>query len=215
MAILYPKEKHGVAMAFYFMEVQIRAARVQQQRIQRGYKRCDAIVKDVKEERRRPGLGNVLTDLSNDIHFYLISASRLLTYAEYIATETRFPELGRVMRRYRRELKDLDTFRDHLEHMEERLPGGKKRHTLAKPWDMGNMAGEHFTIGGKAVNIGKDSWRLLTLFWKEFTLASLYDACTIIGEADQAVVAQLIQTAARDIDMRAFLRRLERNNWEL
>jgi hypothetical protein len=63
-----------------------------------------------------------------------------------------------VLRRYRALLDTMITFRDHLEHFEERLPS-KKRHGILKvPGDMFNIVGSRATFGGEMVDAGPVSF---------------------------------------------------------
>ena len=66
-----------------------------------------------------------------------------------------------VSRKYQTDLKDRKDARDHLEHFEERLPGEKNQSTLGDPNDLLNMANQYLTYGGRRIDIGPDSIRLL------------------------------------------------------
>jgi hypothetical protein len=51
--------------------------------------------------------------------------------------------------------------RDHYEHFDERLPGQKNRERLAVKGDLGNFQGYTLTFGGKRIDVGPKSMRLL------------------------------------------------------
>jgi hypothetical protein len=82
-------------------------------------------------------------NLFNDVHFYLICWARIAKLARFIADKTRFKRVGLVLRRYHPELKERIDCRDHLEHFEERLPGGVKQDRLPVPNDLLNMINQH------------------------------------------------------------------------
>jgi len=96
-------------------------------------------------------------------------------------------------------LQDRIDARDHLEHFEERLPGGKKQSKLNVPNDLLNMASEFMTYGGRRLDVGPDSIRLLKRIVEQFQLAVLYDSLEALGTRDQGRLSRLLSRAARDV----------------
>lgn len=111
-----------------------------------------------------------------DAHFYLISWARIAKLARFVRQTTKFPRIGLVLRKYRTALNDRIDARDHLEHFEDRLPGGKNRDKLHIPNDLLNMTNHHLTFGGRRVDIGPQSLSLLGIIRNDLFAAVLYDS---------------------------------------
>jgi len=127
----------GPMIAYNSIDSYLDAAKRQQRRIEQA---SAAIVKGINSRKHIRG------NLFNEVHFYLICWARIAKLARYIADKTRFKRVGLVLRRYRVELKDRVDCRDHLEHFEERLPGGIRQNKLLVPNDLLNMIGDHVTM---------------------------------------------------------------------
>ncbi len=137
--------------------------------------------------------------LFDEVHFYLICWARIAKLGRFIAHATRFRRTGLVLRRYHAELKDRIDARDHLEHFEERLPGGSRRDRLAIPGDLLNMHGDFLTYGGQRVDIGPASIRLLRGIVTEFRAAVLFDSIEALAAADPNRVGGLLRRAASTV----------------
>jgi hypothetical protein len=100
--------------------------------------------------------------------------------------------------------------RDQLEHFEERLPGGKKQHTLQVPNDLFNIANQYATFGGRKFDVGPNSVSLLTSIVDEFRKAVLYDALEVLATADSKRVSSLFQRAASDVGVARMNKRIKK-----
>lgn len=88
-----------------------------------------------------------LTALFADIHYLLIGLARLdlfLRWLEKLLPSE--PELRDVRGKFARLLKDSNDFRNHLEHINERIARGVS--------DLGNLSGTLFTFDGKQFDVG-------------------------------------------------------------
>ncbi len=137
--------------------------------------------------------------LFHDVHFYLISWARIAKLARFIRDETRFKRTGLVIRQYNTELDKRIGGRDHLEHFEERLPGGPKQAKLKVPNDLLNMANDYLTYGGYKIDVGPSSIQLLQKFVEEFHMALLFDSVEVIELANPNRLTELFQQAASSI----------------
>jgi len=182
----------GPMIAYNSIESYLDAAKRQLRRIERARA---ATVKGVLSRKRTRG------NLFNEIHFYLICWARIAKLARFIADKTRFKRVGLVLRRYHVELKDRIDCRDHLEHFEERLPGGAKQNKLLVPNDLLNMIGEHVTYGGRKLDVGPASIRLLQTIANELRTALLFDGIETLATADANRLSFLIQRAASNIQI--------------
>jgi hypothetical protein len=190
----------GAFLALGNIKSTLAAAKVQQRRINRAR----------KSVWKRPGVGRHGATLFHDVHFYLICWARVAKLAKFVAGVTRFPRAKLVLRRYRTRLEEMTDFRDHLEHFEERLPGGSKQHVLKVPGDLFNMVGDSATIGGEKVNVGIDSLRLLVAIVEEFKAAVLFDALETLVAVDAPRVSHLIRRAALDIGLARTTRQVQK-----
>jgi hypothetical protein len=152
-------------------------------------------------------------NLFNDVHFYLICWARIAKLGRFIADKTRFKRVGLVLRRYHAELKERIDCRDHLEHFEERLPGGMKQDRLPVPNDLLNMINQYVTYGGRKLDVGPDSMRLLQTIVAEFRTAILFDAVETLVTTDVDRLSDLFQQAVSNIQItkvtRAVQKRME------
>jgi hypothetical protein len=58
-------------------------------------------------------------------------------------------DLIKIYKKYLKKLNQFDVFRDHLEHISERLGGkNKKNEPMKDPKDFGNLNGKVYTFGG-------------------------------------------------------------------
>ena len=103
-----------------------------------------------------------------------------------------------MLRAYHSELEARREARDHLEHFEDRLPGGRKQHKLAVSNDLLNMTNEFLTYGGQKLDVGPNSIRLLKEIVSQFQLAVLYDSLEALETIDKPRLVRLLNRAARD-----------------
>ena len=175
---------YGLVLALYSLDSYVEAARRQQRRIKRAM-----------AAPLRPGARSS-SSLFNDTHFYLISWSRVAKLTRFISARTRFRRVGLVLRRYRSDFKCRIDGRDHLEHFEERLPGGPKVKRLKTPNDLFSMTNHYITYGGKRLDVGPDSLKLLLTATREFRTALLYDSIQALANADGPRLRRLLDRAA-------------------
>jgi hypothetical protein len=188
---------YGASIALGVLESYFEAAKREQRRIE-------------KARAKRVTRSTPRSSLFDEVHFYLICWTRIAKLARFIADHTRFRRTGHVLRRYHAELKQRVDARDHLEHFEERLPGGPKRHTLAVQWDLLNMAGHFLTYGGRKVDVGADSWQLLRAIVSEFRSALLFDSVESLATTDSRLLASFIRRAHSRVHIDPLLRRTHR-----
>ena len=174
-------------IALWSLESYLDAAKREQQRISRVQ---SSIWKDRKFRKN---------SLFHDVHFYLVSWSRIAKLARFIRDQTRFTRVGLVVRQYEVEFDKRIDGRDHLEYFEERLPGGPKQYKLKVPGDLYNMKNDYFTFGGKRINVGPSSIVILKKFVAEFHMALLFDSIELLEKHDPNRLYEILQQAATGI----------------
>ena len=196
-------EVYGPTIALNAIESYFDAAKLQQRRIERAKVSIHKSFSHATGVRRG-------RNLFYDVHFYLISWARIAKLARFIQQATRFSRTELVLRRYAADLKDRIDARDHLEHFEERLPGGKNQRKLAVPNDLLNMANQYLTYGGRKLDIGPDSIRLLKTIRDEFFIAVLYDSLEKLATANQSRLSDLLNAAASKVHIARTTRKIKR-----
>jgi hypothetical protein len=196
LAVLKPDHGVGALLAFDGLQSYFDAAKRQQRRIERA--RAALLKRTVG--RTRP--------LFDEVHFYLICWARIAKLGRFIAHETRFARASRVLRRYHGGLTERIRARDHLEHFEERLPGGRRHHLLAIPGDLLNLHGEFLSFGGQRVDIGPRSIRLLAAMVNEFRTAVLFDSIEALAAADLRRLDGLLRQAGSDVQIARVMRKV-------
>jgi hypothetical protein len=195
--------KYGPVIALRTINSYFDAAKLQQRRIERARLSIQKSFSHGTSVRRGK-------NLFYDVHFYLISWARIAKLARFIAQTTRFSRTGLVLRRYATDLKDRIDARDHLEHFEDRLPGGKEQHKLAVPNDLLNMLNQYLTYGGRKLDIGTDSIRLLKTIHEEFLLATLYDSLEELATTNRSRLSDLFNAAASKVHVARTTRKVKR-----
>ena len=196
-SLLSPPTDVGVAIAFGSIETYLDAAKRQQRRIRRARSTFLIRIRSGRPKR---------DNLFNEVHFYLICWARIAKLGTFIRDKTRFRQVGLVMRRYHSELQKRVDCRDHLEHFEERLPGGSKQSKLQHPNDLLNMANEHVTYGGRKLDVGPASIRLLKTIVSELRRAILFDAIEGLAMEDSQRLEDLLQCAQSDMQIRKIMK---------
>src|ERR1700685_48794 len=185
---------YGPVIALERIESYLNAARQQQRRIERAKA---TVAKAAVARRIRSPHRSMLFE---DTHFYLICWSRIAKLMDHILNGVRtYHRSGRVRRRYKRELTIRVDGRDHLEHFEERLPGGKQQHRLRNQYDLWNMHGTKMSYGGRHLDVGPDSINLLQTIVAEFREALLYDALESLAEDAPERAAVLLNRLRTDV----------------
>jgi hypothetical protein len=196
-AINYP-EPLSIIIALHTLESYLDAAKREQRRISKAQNS----VWKLKRLRQ--------SGLFHDAHFYLISWARIAKLARFIAEQTRFRRTGLVLRQYNTALKQRIDGRDHLEHFEERLPGGPKHGKLIVPNDLLNMTNEYLSYGGHKIDIGTKSIHLLKTIVEEFRKALLFDAIEALESTKPDILRTLFKDAATSIWISALQKKAER-----
>ena len=189
IAVLRPDGGSGALIALGGLESYFQAARRQQHRIERAK---TTVLKGPTTRTR---------SLFDEVHFYLICWVRIAKLGRFIAQATRFRRTGRVLRGYRAALEARVDARDHLEHFEERLPGHPRRVKLVIPGDLLNIHGDFLTYGGRRLDIGPASLRLLKTIVTELRAAVLYDSIEAIAVADLNRAVGLLRRAASKVQL--------------
>jgi len=191
-------EPYGPVIALHTLGSYFEAARRQQRRIERA-KASDWKANGPRRRAR--------SSLFDDVHFYLICWSRIAKLGRFIGKETRWRRIGLVLRRYHSELEERRNGRDHLEHFEERLPGTSKHKKMKAPNDLFNMSNQHATFGGRSVDVGPESIRLLKAIVDEFRQALLFDAVESLAKTDTDRLSLLVRKAVSTVRVRSAIRR--------
>ncbi len=157
---------------------------------------------------RRRGLP--LANLFDDVHFYVIGWARIGKFARFISQQTRYTQVGRVLRRFHKELDERHHLRNHLEHMEDRLPGGKEAPQMLVPDALFNMVNDKVSYERRLVDVGEESGRLLSQFLAELREAVLFDSMATLLSMNPDRLRQILADAARDAHTRRLTRRVSR-----
>lgn len=195
---------YGPIIALHHVGVSLAAAKVQQRRITRARRSVPG--------RRFKGNASLFAD----IHFYLISCSRIAKLARSVSgwvkssPHATFRRTTLVLKKHRLRLDKMIAARDHLEHIEERVPGQPKHHLLKVPSDLLNLAGDHLTFGGEQFDIGPSSLTWLLLFVKEFRLALLFDAIDLLADQDRKGLEHVVRDAVSRLRLAGILKQSAR-----
>ncbi len=187
----------GPYLAFGNVESILAAAKRQQNRIDRGKRSAQNFRKSGQDWKM----------VFHDIHFYVICWARITKLARFLSHSTRFRRIGLVLKRYHTDLLKMTEAGDHLEHFEERLPGGGKHKTLKAPGDLFNLINDRMTFGGRRYDIGRDNFQLLVAFVGELHDAVLFDSVEVLSSDAPHELSFLLQSAS----MPVFLRKVTRH----
>lgn len=90
-----------------------------------------------------------------DIHFFLVTVSniqKMMLRLRKIFKNNK--DYAILYKRHIKKIELLDSFRDHLEHFDERLDGlGKGRKPLLEPNMLGNLMSDEYNFGGEKFNL--------------------------------------------------------------
>lgn len=178
---------YGPVIALHSFESYVVAGKRQQRRVARAM--------SAPWNQKRKGRSS----LFDDTHFYLIAWARIAKLAAFISRKTRFRRIGLVLRRYKADLDDRIAGRNHLEHFEDRLPGGPQEKKLSVPNDLFNMSNNIMTYGGRTLDIGSSSLDLLSAFVREFRAALRYDAVETLATTDVDRLKRQLDRAASQL----------------
>ena len=189
-------QRYGPVIALGAVESYFEAGKREQRRIER------ARASLLKRPTARP--------LFDEVHFYLICWARIAKLARFIANRTRFQRTGLVLRRYYAELNERVDARDHLEHFEERLPGEPKHQRLGVPHDLLNMAGQFLTYGGRKIDVGPASRRLLGAIVGEFRTALLFDSVEVLAKTDPNGLSCLVRRSGSRVHVARVMKQVQK-----
>lgn len=196
-------EHYGPILALNSIESYCDAAKLQQRRIQRS--KASTRRSSSRLPRNIPG-----QNLFRDVHFYIICWARIARLSWFIRRITRFRRIGLALRPFNSALKSRIDCRDHLEHFEERLPGGEDHSKLAVPNDLLNMSNDNLTYGGRSIDIGPDSLRLLKTIHDEFLTGVLFDSIDVLAKHDDNCLSRLLTTAEHEVNTARMTKKVTR-----
>lgn len=139
--------------AMYTINKYLFGARIQVQRIGRSLKTLQRSESRIMEQGITGAWHRAMTQCMLDIHFYFTCWNTIQKMMELLKSISGFKSVGEVYKRHRWVLEHYGEARDHMEHYEERLPGGKRNRTLSNPSDLGNLSPSEYSLGGNKWNI--------------------------------------------------------------
>jgi hypothetical protein len=113
------------------------------------------------------------------VHLYFICWAAIRRMLEVLRRTSGLDGPSQIYKKYRATLESYAEARHHLEHYEERLPGGKKSQELANSYDYGNLQNGYFSLGGFRWSVNKDGLKIL-----EAVVAELTEAITKTGKGE-------------------------------
>lgn len=140
------------AIAMSRIYAYLKAARKQVRAIEAFEKNADP---------KKPPYSSTMIQALIHAHLYFICWAAIGRMIEVIRRGSGLEAPNKVWKKYRIELKCYAEARDHFEHYEERLPGGKKSTNLVNPDDYGSLHYGWFSLGGYRWDVSKES--LMTL----------------------------------------------------
>ncbi len=152
-----PKKALRCSIAMGGINKYLVAAQIQMDRIWKGLDKVKEGLDKVKEGSE--DFKDSLPQAFCDIHFYFICWDTILKMMEVLKRCSDYSSVGHVLKKHRKKMEEYREARDHYEHYDERLPGGKW--DLPKPGDLGNIKGSNFTLGGDRWDIGPASLKRL------------------------------------------------------
>ena len=120
-----------------------------------------------KADPKKPSYSSAMIQAFIQVHLYFICWAAIGRMIEVIRRCSGLEAPSRVWKKYRAELKRYAEARDHFEHYEERLPGGKISEKLINPGDYGSLRNGYFSLGGFKWDISPRSVRNLNLIIEE------------------------------------------------
>ena len=147
-----PEASKRSAIALSRIYAYLKAARQQVREIEALEKKAD---------HKNPSYSSTMIQAFIHAHLYFICWAAIGRMIEVIRRYSGLEDPNNVWKKYRAELKQYIDARDHFEHYEERLPGGKKSAGLINPSDYGNLRHGWFSLGGYQWDVSKESLKKL------------------------------------------------------
>ncbi len=110
---------------------------------------------------KKPSYSSTMIQAFIHAHLYFICWAAIGRMLEVIRKCSGLKAPNTVWKRYRTEIKRYIEARDHFEHYEERLPGGKKSAALVNPGDYGSLHHGWFSLGGYRWDVSNHGLLLL------------------------------------------------------
>jgi len=104
-------------------------------------------------------------------HLYFICWAAIGRMIEVIRRGSGLEAPNKLWKKYRAVFEQYSDARDHFEHYEERLPGGKRSGTLINPTDYGSLHDGSFSVGGHECSVSNKSFGKLEHVVKELGIA--------------------------------------------
>lgn len=162
----YEKE----TVLFYLLDKYLISCQLQTERIKNDSKnQKEQIEFVIKGGEKISGWAEYQEYLFIDIHFFLIGVSNTGKILEKLKKIRSYDsDFVNICKKYIKPIQKIDRFRDHLEHITERLSGkDKKGRKLKNPSDLGNLDRDNFTFGGESLDL-KDSINLINNLVDDF-----------------------------------------------
>lgn len=150
IAALVNAEPPSVKIYLLLIENAVNKAIIQHERIAHD----KLSLKNIKKPELR--MKRFMTTLFSDIHHYLIcwaEVSKLYDKLRKIQPIFKLPTI------YVKELKEHRTYRNHLEHIDDRVEKGVS--------DLGNLAEDKFSFNGKYIDVSDDDLEKLKTIYEE------------------------------------------------
>jgi hypothetical protein len=110
---------------------------------------------------KKPSYSANLIQAYTFAHLYFICWAAILRMIRVIKNDSHMQTPNKLYKRHRKILEDYSHARDHFEHYDERLPGGKKSKELDNPSDFGNLQAGYFSLGGYRWDVSEKSLQRL------------------------------------------------------
>src|SRR5713101_7860984 len=130
----------------------LRAARKQDHAIEALEKKADP---------KKPSYSSTMIQAFIHAHLYFICWAAIGRMIEVVRRSSGLKAPHGVWKKHRKTLNSYAAARDHFEHYEERLPGGKRSEKLVNPSDYGNLHHGWFSLGGYRWDVSKESLKKL------------------------------------------------------
>ena len=152
-----------------------------------------------------------LSALFSNVHFYLICWNVIRKHLELLRDVPRFPMMGKVLRGANANLFQRYTdARDHLEHLDERLPGRPQNRRMRVPNVFSGLHNTVFTYGGETVDVGPKSLARLRGIVRAAQDALRADAWARLQATKPERARFVFERRARDLSTHATTRAVNR-----
>ena len=147
---------------FIFLEKYFEGAYNQQKRIKYARSKIESFIK-IKDNDWQAEQ----TQLFLDIHFYLICWDKikiLMDRIDFLINDIKFKG---IIKKYSSCLEKFRKFRNHLEHIGERIEGEIWKKPLSYSWDLGNIGGDYYSFAGEKIDISEKNIKILDNLYED------------------------------------------------